>query len=120
MWRFLEIGLKDAYLGRKMPMQVLLKGISIFAVDAVLATQSVGKEGRRILGDIIQLFHEKKLKGAQPLRIYPLSQLKDAFRFIQSGKSIGKLVVEIEQEDIIPVRLPSVDHVASEEPYSLF
>ncbi|EDN95526.1 hypothetical protein SS1G_11404 [Sclerotinia sclerotiorum 1980 UF-70] len=41
------------------------------------------------------------ISAASPLKIYGSSEVENAFRFLQSGKSTGKTVVEMRSDDII-------------------
>ncbi|CAI6342444.1 unnamed protein product [Periconia digitata] len=44
---------------------------------------------------------------ATPITKYPVSQIEDALRFMQSGKHIGKLLIQYDAGDIAPVIQPS-------------
>jgi NADPH-dependent curcumin reductase CurA len=58
-----------------------------------------------IMSNVINLFAQGNLKPAYPLHIYPLENIEQAVRFLQSGKSDGKLVLKINKEASVPVSL---------------
>lgn len=105
--RFVEIGLKDAYLSKSLPMHTFTRNVSFFAVDmdSIFSRRSHHRE--RLLIEVFDLFAQGILKVARP-HLYSLGEFEAAFRYLQSGKSSGKLVVEVGTEDVLPVRLCSL------------
>jgi KR domain/Zinc-binding dehydrogenase len=51
----------------------------------------------------MRLIREGAIKELNPIRIYPFSQIQDAFRYMQSGAHSGKIVLEPHEDDEVPV-----------------
>lgn len=39
-----------------------------------------------------------------PVHIHEASKTEEAFRYMQSGKNLGRIVITLNPEDIVPVR----------------
>lgn len=53
-------------------------------------------------------WREQGVSGlALPLRVYPVSQTEDAFRYMQNGTNVGKTVVEMKKDHQIMASGPS-------------
>lgn len=60
-----------------------------------------------LLTFVIQLATDERIDVARSLSIYRSSELEEAFRFLQIGKSIGKAVIEMHQDNLVPIT-PSI------------
>ncbi|KAF2441997.1 reducing type I polyketide synthase [Karstenula rhodostoma CBS 690.94] len=100
--RFVEIGLKDAHLRRNLPMHTFTKNVSFSSVDMELIFLRKDHMCERLLREVFDLFAQGTLKVAQP-QLYSLGEIQEAFRYLQSGKSSGKMVVEVGTEDVLPI-----------------
>jgi NADPH:quinone reductase-like Zn-dependent oxidoreductase len=101
--RFLEIGKKDIYNHGKLPMFPFAKNVTFSAVD--VAEMSVERTllMAKALKAVISLVVAGKLHTAQPLQIYGISDIEKAFRYMQSGRTSGKIVFEMRKEDPVLV-----------------
>jgi acyl transferase domain-containing protein/NADPH:quinone reductase-like Zn-dependent oxidoreductase/SAM-dependent methyltransferase len=102
--RFVEIGLKDAYLRKSLPMHTFTKNVSFSSVDMELIFSRKDRRCEHLLRQVFNMFTQGTLRVAAP-RLYSLGEIESAFRYLQSGKSSGKMVVEVGTEDVLPVRL---------------
>ncbi|RDL39057.1 uncharacterized protein BP5553_03397 [Venustampulla echinocandica] len=103
--RFVEIGRKDIDTRGHLPIYPLIKNASFAGVD--LGAYIVGeaaKKGTEQLQEVFQMLKDKVIRPPYPLSKYPISQAEDAFRLLQSGKGSGKIVLEISDEAVIPIR----------------
>ncbi|KAI1738681.1 hypothetical protein F4680DRAFT_459720 [Xylaria scruposa] len=99
--RFIEIGKADIMANSALPMACFAKNVTFSAVDLVHLSQSDEELTSRLLQNTIGLIQQ----GAQPpdpLHVYPVSKVEDAFRFLQSGKNIGRVVIGIDSADVVP------------------
>jgi NADPH:quinone reductase-like Zn-dependent oxidoreductase len=103
--RFVEIGKKDIHGHSHLPMFPFAQNVSFHCLD--LASMSVFRPGEfgRSLRAVIRLATEKKLRPSRPISIYPVSEITEAFRYLQSGKNVGKTVVELGKNDVVSTRL---------------
>lgn len=58
----------------------------------------------RILADVMKYWAMGVTKLVTPLKIMNFSQIEEAFRIMQTGKHIGKMVLAANDDDIVPVR----------------
>jgi NADPH:quinone reductase-like Zn-dependent oxidoreductase len=65
----------------------------------------------RLLKDIMQYRSQGVIKSLQPITVMNFSQTEEAYRTMQTGKHIGKIVLVPGEDDIVPVSLllPMVD-----------
>ncbi|KAL9603451.1 MAG: hypothetical protein Q9219_001138 [cf. Caloplaca sp. 3 TL-2023] len=105
--RFVEIGKKDISSFGQLPMAAFANNKSFTYVDLVglYAAQDPSFMGD-ILREILVLLEEGKISLQKPLEVFNASQIQDAFRWMQSGKNMGKAVIEFGDEDIVSV-IPS-------------
>lgn len=55
-----------------------------------------------MLGEVFRLLRVGALKPVE-LNVFPLSKIEDTFRFIQSGKHIGKVILQAEADSQVKV-----------------
>jgi NADPH:quinone reductase-like Zn-dependent oxidoreductase/NAD(P)-dependent dehydrogenase (short-subunit alcohol dehydrogenase family)/acyl carrier protein len=98
--RFIEIGKRDIYQNSRIPLWNLRRNASfhVVAMDAVFG----GDEAltRTMLGEIAELV-EKGALTPLPFRAFAACRIDAAFRFMASGKHIGKVVISF-AEALIP------------------
>ena len=89
-------------------MAQFAKNATFTAVDLVLVFETKPHLCRRLLSDVLSLFRDGSIKAVDPLTTYPIQDIEKAFRSLQSGKSMGKVVVEPQSEDrVLVCDLPS-------------
>jgi acyl transferase domain-containing protein/acyl carrier protein len=102
--RFIEIGLRDIYQNRKMGMRPLRKNISLFAVDLAGTSEQRSDRWPSVLREVLR---QVKSNDLHPLthRVFPVSRVADAFRYMASAKHVGKLVVSIKDAEGLQVEV---------------
>lgn len=101
--RFAEIGKKDIHSYGKLPMFPFGKNALFGGVDLDHIYYAKPRIFRKSLLAIISMFSMGKIHIAQPLHVLPVSEVEEALRHMQSGKRIGKTVVEF--GDDMPVQV---------------
>ncbi|XP_049809979.1 fatty acid synthase isoform X1 [Schistocerca nitens] len=96
--RFLEIGKYDLSNNNPLGMAFFLKNTTFHGIllDALFESDSVAKK------EVFRLVTEGIKSGAVrplPATVYSENQVEQAFRFIGSGKHIGKVVLKIRNEE---------------------
>lgn len=104
--RFVEIGKKDIEAHAKLPMIQFNKNSSFTAVDLSALMRERPKWVQKSLQSVMDLIVAKKLHVPQPLKVYGISEVENAFRSLQSGRNSGKMVVEMRDDEIVLVSLP--------------
>ncbi|XP_077489974.1 fatty acid synthase-like [Amblyomma americanum] len=99
--RFLEIGKFDLSKDSSLGMSVFLKGISFHGIllERLHGNEPATAEDKRRVRDLVR---EGILSGAvRPLEVnrFRWDQAEEAFRFMASGKHIGKVVLEVRKEE---------------------
>jgi acyl transferase domain-containing protein/NADPH:quinone reductase-like Zn-dependent oxidoreductase/NADP-dependent 3-hydroxy acid dehydrogenase YdfG/acyl carrier protein len=100
--RFLELGKRDYFEANRMSMAPFRNNLSYFGID--LDQLLASKRGFRetVIPRVLQLIREGVLRPL-PMRLFPVSRARDAFRYMQKSEHIGKIVVSFDDAD---VRLP--------------
>lgn len=104
--RFIELGKTDIQANSKLPMLHFAKTVSFSA----LAVDDIIKQRpsliRHPLSTMMDIIRSGKIKIAHPLHLYQISDAEGAFRYMQSGKNSGKLVLVVESSDLVNVSFP--------------
>lgn len=95
--RFLEIGKFDLSKDSPLGMSVFLKGVTF---HGILLELLLGDDAFAVaeLRRVMELLRSGIASGTvQPLDViqYPIDQAEEAFRFMASGKHMGKIVLEV-------------------------
>jgi NADPH:quinone reductase-like Zn-dependent oxidoreductase len=104
--RFVEIGKADIGANTPLPMNSFARNASFAAVDLIHITLANPRLLRQLLGKVLELAQQEDFLGSpRPLHIYPVSEVEKAFRYMQSGKNTGRIVVTLGDTEIVPVSL---------------
>ena len=101
--RFVELGKADIQSHGGLPMGPFDQSITFASVDLGLITEKAKSTMAATLAAVMALFSGGKITVPQPLHVFGISELEKAFRFMQSGKNMGKIVVEMQEDAIVPV-----------------
>lgn len=101
--RFVEIGKRDLESNNLLEMGAFTRSISISSFDLLLYGEHRGLKVSRVMKDIIALFKQGAIAPVKPVTVYPLSDLERAYRLMQAGKHMGKIVISVSADDMIPV-----------------
>ncbi|KAF1998108.1 polyketide synthase PksD [Amniculicola lignicola CBS 123094] len=99
--RFIEIGKADIKANSALPMSCFAKNVSFSAVDLHHIGCNRFDIARRLLNSTMDLVAGGRIHCPKPLHVYPVSQIEDAFRYLQSGKNTGRIVITSAPEDIV-------------------
>lgn len=58
---------------------------------------------RQLVENVMELAARGDIRRPTPVHLYPVSQVEQAFRYIQSGKNTGRAVLTACHEDIVTV-----------------
>lgn len=112
--RFLEIGKLDLSNNNALGMSIFLKNTTFHGIllDSLFAEQSDHEEKR----EVVRLLSEGIANGAVnplPSTVFSESEVEQSFRYMGSGKHIGKIVLKIRDEEPIAVIKPAIKLVTS-------
>lgn len=104
--RFVELGKADVANNSKLPMRHFENNVSFFLV----AVDLISRERPALIGQSLQpimsMMGASTLHPPWPLQEFSLSSMEEALRLMQNGKHTGKLVINLNPDDIVPVRGP--------------
>jgi thioester reductase-like protein len=93
--RFVEIGKRDIYANTKVGLRALRKNVSFIVIEAELLVSLRSDLCRQVLLEVVALMEQGKLRPL-PYRVFPMTQVEDAFRSMLQSRHVGKLVVTME------------------------
>jgi acyl transferase domain-containing protein/NADPH:quinone reductase-like Zn-dependent oxidoreductase/SAM-dependent methyltransferase len=96
--RFVEIGKRDIHTHTKLDMFHFAKNVSFSAVDIFGMSRERPDLVRKSLSAVMAMVAESEVHVSQPMRTYSVSEVEDAFRYMQSGKNVGKIVVDMKRD----------------------
>jgi acyl transferase domain-containing protein/NADPH:quinone reductase-like Zn-dependent oxidoreductase/surfactin synthase thioesterase subunit/SAM-dependent methyltransferase len=94
--RFVEIGKTDIYRNSKLALQPFGNNLTYFGVDVDRLFKQKEKFGGKLFQESIDFFVRHKLKP-HPVKVFPISRLSDAFRYMAGARHIGKIIVSMEK-----------------------
>nr|ALQ32787.1 putative polyketide synthase [Fusarium bulbicola] len=101
--RFIEIGKVDIFANAGLPMGPFKKSVTFSFFDIGLISLERGRLFSRVLQDVVDLLAKGSITPPQPLHVYSYSEIQDAFRIMQSGSHMGKLVLKAIYDDVVMV-----------------
>ena len=104
--RFVEIGKRDIQLNKNLGMNHFGRGTSFSAVDLIHLAHYKIQTLSRVLADVLHLMAEKSLEPVAPITVYPISEIVRAFRVMQAGKHLGKIVIKPNPGNLVNVISP--------------
>lgn len=102
MGRFIEIGKRDILANTRLNMEMFNHNITFASIDLNIVFDHDPNLAKQMLGEVFRLFRVGALKPVE-LNVFPLSKIEDTFRFIQSGKHIGKVILKAEADSQVKV-----------------
>ncbi|KAI1873437.1 hypothetical protein JX265_005059 [Neoarthrinium moseri] len=100
---FVEIGKYDLEQNSYLELKQFSRVASFSSVDMSVLLQDRPSEIHRVLASVARLLEQKAITAVEPITVFPLPELEKAFRQMQAGKHIGKIVVSIASDITVPV-----------------
>jgi acyl transferase domain-containing protein/NADPH:quinone reductase-like Zn-dependent oxidoreductase/acyl carrier protein len=100
--RFLEIGKRDIIENNKLRMAVFDRNLTFSTIDIDILAIRRPAVLVQLVHEVYELF-QQGVFGPLPVTSYPATDVKEAFRTMLQAKHIGKLVVDMYQQEL-PVR----------------
>jgi acyl transferase domain-containing protein/NADPH:quinone reductase-like Zn-dependent oxidoreductase/NAD(P)-dependent dehydrogenase (short-subunit alcohol dehydrogenase family)/SAM-dependent methyltransferase/acyl carrier protein len=97
--RFVEIGKADIHSNSNLPMSMFAGNISFMAIDLYHCFYNNRRLFYQIRKGALDLLHEGKIQGPMPLHCLPMSNAEGAFRLMQSGKAMGRIILTSSPDD---------------------
>ncbi|RDW90908.1 hypothetical protein BP5796_02073 [Coleophoma crateriformis] len=104
--RFVEIGKKDLLSNTRLEMRHFEQNVSFSAVDLSLLMEFKPSAIQELLGTAFNLIRKGKIELLGPITKKNISELEPAFRLMQTGKHIGKIVMTLDDTAEYKVKRP--------------
>lgn len=101
--RFIEIGKRDIEQNKCLEMAPLRRAASFAAIDLDHLTRLRGSIVAKAMREVMHMFSGKVIRAVTPITTYPISEVTKAFRLMQAGKHLGKIVVVPRPGDMVKV-----------------
>jgi len=100
---FVEIGKADIYKRNQLSMAPFDRNVTFASVDLVIMGQCRSQEMAEYFATVMSMFEQGQLKPVHPITTLPITNIEDAFRFIQARKSMGKIVLSADESTSVKV-----------------
>ncbi|KAJ0305058.1 hypothetical protein Brms1b_010974 [Colletotrichum noveboracense] len=101
--RFIEIGKRDIMANSKIDMLPFSRCATFTAVDLSQIATLARPLTSRIMRSVVDLHAAGKLHACRPLNVYSFGRIEEAFRILQQGKHMGKVILAAHPEDLVKV-----------------
>lgn len=94
--RFVEIGKADILQKTGLTMEPFERNATFSAVDMYVVVENAKETMKEVMTSVMDLWakYPDEVHEPRPLHVYPATQFEDAMRYLQSGKNIGKTVID--------------------------
>ncbi|KAH0439698.1 hypothetical protein CcaCcLH18_02808 [Colletotrichum camelliae] len=100
--RFIEVGKRDIVGNTGLDMSPFMHNIVFAGVNMLSIYRSNIPLFARIISEVMKLLGEGDIRPIDPLTVMYYSQIEEAFRIMQTGKHIGKMVLKAGYNDLVP------------------
>lgn len=97
-----EVGKRDVLGHGQLSMSPFVANRTFSCVDAYELNKNVQKT-ERALGQIVKLYENGHIHPIRPVTTYDAANVEDAFRYMQQGQHVGKIVIRFPQQDALPL-----------------
>lgn len=101
--RFIEIGKRDLELDSRLAMGAFKRAVSFTAIDLLAFGEQRGPENHAIFKEVMRLAHSEVVVPVEPITVLPVSKIGRTYRLMQAGKHMGKIVIDMKPEALVPV-----------------
>ena len=102
--RFIEIGKRDITTNMYLEMAPFESTVTFAAVDLGDLIQLRPETLQRVFVKVMDLMRSGSIKPVSPIHEFAVADVEAAFRSLQSGKLIGKVVITPRSDDMVMVR----------------
>lgn len=105
--RLIEIGKRDIHENTKLEMDPFRNGVTYASVD----TDTLFRVNPELLGQLLRqsfaLIQNGDVEAPGPIQTFTYGNVKAAFRTLQAGKSVGKIILVPDDNELVPVIPPT-------------
>lgn len=103
--RMVEIGKADINANASLPMAFFAKNCLYAGVDLHHIVNDMNKKqlAHKLMQRTMDLARDGSIRPSAPLRVYNVDAVEDAFRYLASGKSTGRIVIRVDRSTVVQV-----------------
>lgn len=118
--RFIEIGKRDIHENAKIDMDPFRKNISFASVDMITVFEHNRPLGARVFKECCKLIETSTIKVPESVVELPYSEAQKAFRLLQMGKHLGKVVLVAQPDQMVNVLTTTYRNTALFSPDKMY
>ncbi|KAL4940241.1 hypothetical protein BDV06DRAFT_224294 [Aspergillus oleicola] len=100
---FVELGKRDLEQNNYLEMKPFSRHVTFSSFDLLSLSRNRKTLVHSALAEIGRLFEEKIISSIFPITTYPLNDVSKAFRQLQAGKQVGKIVLSVSRQERVRV-----------------
>lgn len=116
---FIELGLRDVVSNTRLDMKPFMANATFTFFNLVTVMEEMPDEAGKMFTAVHDLIRQGTLTAPVSLTSYPMGEVENAFRLMQSGRHTGKLVLSIDQDSPVPV-LHTTSHSLKLDPNATY
>ncbi|KAJ5953151.1 Acyl transferase/acyl hydrolase/lysophospholipase [Penicillium verhagenii] len=97
--KMVEIGKRDLVGSGKLDMKTFVDNRSYCCVDLDQICFTRAKMAKELLKEIVKLTRERHINPIRPIKVFASDAILDAFRYMQQGVHLGKIVVSMRDKN---------------------
>lgn len=101
--RFIELGKRDIYDNAGLEMRPFLNNITFAGLDIAVLITEYPDRCEKLGKQVRELLHQGAIRPLKDVLQYSFGEVEQAFRLVQSGNNIGKIVLIPRPDAVIPV-----------------
>ncbi|KAJ5142667.1 Fum1p [Penicillium bovifimosum] len=118
--KMIELGKRDIYANGTLSLKPFGKNRSFFGVDLLGLSNDAPDYSRNLFSQAISWFEQGHISPIQPVKVFGAQEIKDAFRHMQQGTHMGKVLVEMPQDpEMLECQFVSPVSFSSQKAYLL-
>ena len=115
--RFIEIGKRDILTNSRLEMAFFDRNVTFASVDLTVIFENRIAFGGWLLDQVFDLISQGCVAAVSPINRMSISDIEDAFRLIQTGKHMGKVVLSADATSTVKVsiRIRSIRNAVADD-----
>lgn len=101
--RFIELGQRDIVGNMGLDMEPFLRNVSFHSVNMLDLLDWDINTAADVFAHVVDMLNNKIARTVTPINVFPLSRMEEAFRIMQSGKHMGKVILEAQDDHLVPI-----------------
>ncbi|KNG83443.1 hypothetical protein ANOM_008035 [Aspergillus nomiae NRRL 13137] len=117
--KMVEIGKRDIVGHGSLSLAPMVQNRSLISVDLAEILEYQPQECQRLLEQCIDLVRQGSIQPIRPIRALDATEVKQAFRYMQGGQHMGKIVVSMSDKPCPTRKIPAEISFSSTHTYLL-